>query len=447
MAQGLFGTDGIRGVAGQFPVDCEGAYRLGRIVAQVLAAGAGEVLVGRDSRPSGRLLTAALGAGLCDGGGRMVDLGVVPTPAVAWAVADRSAAAGVAISASHNPAADNGFKLFGAGGEKLPVRLEARLAAIFETPAELAPTSARGAWRTDPGAAARYVGYAVSTFPGGLDLRGLTIVVDAAHGATGWTTPAALRQLGATVVPLACDLVGEQINAGCGSLHPGQVAAAVRACGATLGLAHDGDGDRLVLVDERGEVVDGDRILGLTAHWLQRQGALTGGRVVGTILSNSGLERWLCGHGLTFHRAAVGDRNVWTMMRQHNADLGGEPSGHTIVRRLSRTDDALLTALQVLALVVSSGRTLHELAQRIELLPQHSLDLPVGRQPEWQAVAPVARAVAAARATLGAPGRVVVRYSGTEPVARILAEGPQPAVLQAAVAQIADGFRRAGLAT
>ncbi|NUQ00975.1 MAG: phosphoglucosamine mutase [Armatimonadetes bacterium] len=444
MAQQYFGTDGIRGRAGEFPIDPAGGYRLGRAVATILACGA-RTFIGRDSRPSGVALQAAVIEGLRDGGAEVTDLGMVPTPAVAYFVAAHGGAAGVAISASHNPASENGFKLFGPGGEKLTERTEARIEAAFEQGG--GPTAGRGGQVTRTDAAAEYVDFAVGTVPAGTDLRGLKVAVDCARGAASATTPLALQRLGMEVVTTCCDADGARINQACGSLHPDHVRDVARRCGASIGLAHDGDGDRLVLVDEQGEVVNGDRILGLSALALRDRGELTGGRVVGTIISNFGLESWLRDHGLTFLRADVGDRNVWKMMRHHEADLGGEPSGHTILRRLSRTDDALLTALHVLALMASSGRELHDLASHIPLLPQDGADLRVRSKPALESVPEVAAAMQQASQLLRDRGRMVVRYSGTEPVARILAEGWDPPLLNRAVGMVAQAFQLAGIAT
>lgn len=445
MSERLFGTDGIRGPAGVYPVNPEGAYRLGRVVAYELAAGGGRVYVGRDSRPSGVGLVDALLSGLRDGGTVAVDLGVVPTPAVAHFVAAEQGVAGVAVSASHNPASENGFKLFGAGGEKLPMSVEDRVERVFRAPSP-PPLGAGGRRTARLHAAEEYVEFAVRTVPAGLDLRGVRVVVDCARGATGRTTPAALRRLGAEVTAIAADGDGARINEQCGSLHPETVREVVLESGALVGLAHDGDGDRLVLVDERGRVVGGDEVLGLIATALWARGELNGGHVVGTILSNGGLERWLTGRGLVFHRSEVGDRNVWQLMRRTNADLGGEPSGHTILRRLLRTDDALLTALQVLALLASSGRRLGELADEIPLLPQLARNLRVRRKPPLEDVPAVLAATTAARAVLNGDGRLIVRYSGTEPVARILAEGPDAGLLKALVDSVAHAFVSAGLA-
>jgi len=433
-----FGTDGIRGTAGQHPVNGAGAARLGRAVAQVLGGPARTVCLGRDSRPSGAELSAALADGLRAGGCDVMDLGLVPTPAVAHFVDAHGAAAGIAISASHNPADQNGFKVFGPGGEKLPWPLEHRIENAFDATLNDAPC--RGSLEFVESAAEQYVDFALRTVPAGISLKGLKIAVDCAHGATCGTTPLALQRLGARVVPICCEPEGTKINDACGSLHPELVQHHAAANGAHLGLAHDGDGDRLILVDEEGQVVCGDRILGLSAAGLQERGELSRNCVVGTVLSNFGLERWLGDRGVRFSRSEVGDRNVWQMMRQEGADLGGEPSGHTIFRRLARTDDALLTALHVLALRQSSGLSLHDLAANIPMVPQLTANLKVKAKPAMETIPGMPLALAEAQRKLDGEGRVIVRYSGTEAVARILVEGPDKPMLQQVVGMLSAAF-------
>ncbi len=438
MSLRYFGTDGIRGTAGQHPVDGAGAARLGRAVAKVLGGPARVVCLGRDSRPSGEWLSAAIADGLRAGGCDVLDLGLVPTPAVAHFVDVHGAAAGIAISASHNPADQNGFKVFGPGGEKLPWTMEHRIESAFD--AAQTDAAHRGGLARVATAAEQYVDFALRTVPAGVRLDGLTIAVDCARGATCATTPLALQRLGARVVPVCCEPDGAHINEACGSLHPELVQRHAAAAGAQLGLAHDGDGDRLILVDELGQVVCGDRILGLSAVGLQSRGELTHNCVVGTVLSNFGLERWLGERGVRFSRSEVGDRNVWQMMRQEGADLGGEPSGHTILRRLARTDDALLTALHVLALRQTSGLTLHELAGKIPMMPQVTANLRVKAKPAMETIPGLPSAMAQAQRRLAGEGRVIVRYSGTEAVARILVEGPDKGLLRQVVGRLTEAF-------
>ncbi len=441
----LFGTDGIRGPAGQFPIDEAGAWRFGLATARQMAGSGGPIYLGRDTRPSGPALSAALAEGIQAAGCDVVDLGVVPTPAVAQQLVAHGGAAGVALSASHNAAPENGFKLFGPGGQKVTEACESAIEALFWANEPVGPV--RGRLSTRPQAADEYVDFAVGTLPAGLSLAGLKVAVDCGHGATAYTTPAALAKLGVDVVTVNADDQGELINAGCGSQHPGTVRELADRCGAPLGLAHDGDGDRVVFVDELRSTVDGDRIIGLTAQAMARRGELAGGAVVGTVLTNIGLELWLREQGIALHRSRVGDRNVWLKMLELGAVIGGEPSGHLIFRRLLSTDDALLTALQLLAVVAESGRPLCELAQQVTLVPQAVKNVRVLAKPELEGLSPVSEAITAGRALLNGHGRLIVRYSGTENLARIMAEGPDAGLLGQVVGFVETAFSVAGLAS
>lgn len=446
MAERLFGTDGIRGTSGEWPINLDGAWRLGRAVAEQMGEAGSTVFVGRDPRPWGAELSESVIAGLTAGGCDAVDLGVVPTPAVAHFVEVERAPAGIAISASHNPAGENGFKLFGPGGEKVCPSVERLIERLFPTTTSLPRPAQRGRARLRLDAIERYVAAAVSTMPPGCDLRGLSIAVDCARGATRESTPMALSLLGAEVIAVGNEDQGERINDGCGSLHPDYVRAAKAEHRADIGLAHDGDGDRLLVIDEDDQIVCGDRILGIAAQALQARGELTGQQVVGTVLSNIGLEHWLGGIGCRFHRSDVGDRNVWLMMREHGAALGGEPSGHTIFRRFAPTDDALISAIQVLAEMQRSGRRLSDLAAAIPLVPQRVANLRVSAKPSIDSIPVLRAAREQADGLLGRDGRVIVRYSGTESVARILAEGPDDRVLGQVVSLFRLAFTAAGIA-
>ncbi|MBI5831327.1 MAG: phosphoglucosamine mutase [Armatimonadetes bacterium] len=445
MKSELFGTDGIRGPAGQFPIDEEGAWRFGLATARHMARGGGAVYLGRDTRPSGPALSAAVAEGIMAAGCDVIDLGVLPTPGIAQALAAHGGAAAVALSASHNAAPDNGFKLFGPGGEKVTAACERAIETLFWANEPVG--AARGTLSPRPHAADEYVDFAVGTMPAGLSLRGLKVAVDCGHGATAYTTPTALARLGVDVVAINADDQGELINASCGSQHPAAVREAADRCGAALGLAHDGDGDRVVFVDEQRATVDGDRIIGLTAQAMARRGELDGQAVVGTVLSNIGLELWLREQGIALHRSRVGDRNVWLKMLELGAVIGGEPSGHLIFRRLLSTDDALLTAMQLLAVVAESGRPLCELAQQVALVPQAVKNVRVLAKPELEGLSPVSEAIAAGRALLNGHGRLIVRYSGTENLARIMAEGPDAGLLGQVVGFVETAFGVAGLAT
>lgn len=446
----LFGTDGVRGRTGLFPIDEDGAYLLGQATAAVMANGTQRILIGRDPRPGGAELAAALVDGICAAGCEAHDLGVVPTPAVAALLHLEGGDAGLVISASHNPADENGFKVFGPGGAKLPLALEAEIEATFRhhlgAHGRVRVVGARGRRIERADGAERYVEFAVGTVEPRVNLKGRHVAVDCANGATGYTTPAALKRLGVVVSADGHDQQGESINRDCGSLHPEHVRAVTQLHGAEVGLAHDGDGDRVVFIDEHGDAVDGDRVLGLIALWLHQTGHLAGGHVVGTVMTNIGLEKWLREHGMTLHRSAVGDRNVWALMNEVGADLGGEPSGHTIFRHLLPTDDALLTALQVLSVWSVSGQSLADLAGAIPIMPQRSRNLKVLSKPPIETLPPVHSALAEAETWLNGEGRMVVRYSGTELKARVMAEGPDEDVLQRVVDRVSNSFQDAGIA-
>ena len=436
-----FGTDGIRGHAGVFPINEEGAWRLGLATALVMGRG-GSVVVGRDTRPSGPALAEAVLDGLAAGGCAAVDLGVLPTPAVSYHVQRRGAAAGVVISASHNAAPENGFKLFGPGGAKVSESVEEQVERVFIH----GGPPARGGRRTSvPTATEEYLDFVLGTVPPGLRLDGLKLAVDCGCGATCETTPEALRRLGAHVTTIHDTADGARINDQCGSQHPQAVRATADACGASVGLAHDGDGDRVTFVDEARQTVNGDRIIGLCARAAAARGELASAHVVGTVLTNIGLEWWLREQGLTLHRAPVGDRNVWERMIELGADIGGEPSGHLIFRRLLPTDDALLTALQLLAVVAQSSRPMSELAAEIPMMPQAVRNLKVTAKPAIESVPTLHGAVDAARELLNGSGRLIVRYSGTEALARIMAEGPDVPLLDQAVAVVESAFDEVGL--
>lgn len=440
-----FGTDGIRGAAGVFPIDEAGARRLGGAVAQAMADQRERIYVVRDTRPSGAAFAEAICDGLTAGGCEAVDLGVLPTPAASFHLARHGGAGAIVVSASHNPARDNGFKLFGPGGTKVSETLEAAVEQVFVAgPSTAATRGQRLVW----GAAAReeYVDFILSTLPPGTRLDGLKLALDCAHGSTWQTTPAALERLGAQVVTMAADDDGASINHCCGSQHPEAVRALADEHGAHLGLAHDGDGDRVVLVDEDRHTVDGDRIIGLCAEALHARGELPGGHIVGTVMTNIGLELWLKRRGLTLHRAKVGDRNVWTKMVELGAQLGGEPSGHLIFRQLLPTDDALLTALHFLAIAATGHQRVADLAAGIPLAPMVLHNLKVTARPALETIPAVSEAIGAARVRLNGSGRVLVRYSGTELLARIMAEGEDDGLLHEVVSEVAAAFRHAGLA-
>ena len=439
-----FGTDGLRGVAGA-ELTPELAIALGRAAARVL--GAGRWFVGRDPRRSGSLLTAALAAGLAAEGAEVADAGVLPTPGLAFlSQADEAPAA--VVSASHNPFADNGIKLFGAGGRKLVDDVERRIeAAMLEVAGEEGPT--RGGLRSGAdlgtvapfdGAAGRYGDHLVATLEG-RDVAGLRVVVDTANGAAAGIGPAVLDRIGCDVAAvLGGDPDGLNINAGCGSTNLDPLAHAVVATRADLGIALDGDADRCLAVDHRGEVVDGDQILALLALDLRQRGWLDQDTLVVTVMSNLALHRAMADAGVRVETTAVGDRYVLDRMEEGGYALGGEQSGHVIFRRLATTGDGLLTALQVLDVVARSGQPLAELAGVVRRLPQVLLNVRVaGSAKEALAGSDVVRAaVAGVESELGEQGRVLLRPSGTEPLVRVMVEAPTDRQAHEAARRIAE---------
>ena len=447
-ARKLFGTDGIRGRAGAEPMTPELALMLGRAIAYVARRGgsrAPRIVIGKDTRLSGYMLETALAAGICAMGGRVLLMGPMPTPAVANLTQSMRADAGVVISASHNPFADNGIKLFGPDGYKLPDDEEAAIETLMEDP-KLLTYGKKGsgvgrAERLDD-AFGRYVVYAKNTFPRELTLRGLQIVVDGAHGAAYRVAPAVLAELGADVTAIGCRPNGVNINRNAGALYPAHVAAEVKKRKASLGIALDGDADRVIFVDEHGEIVDGDAVMALCGTRLSRAGRLAKGTVVATVMSNMGLERALASAGAKLRRTAVGDRYVVEEMRKDNLTFGGEQSGHLIFAEHATTGDGTVAALQVLAIMLREERPLSELARGMERVPQvlESVKLPARRPLEE--MVELSRRIAAAEAELGTSGRVLVRWSGTEPKLRLMLEGPDPVALKTIVDEMTEAARR-----
>ena len=437
MTRQLFGTDGIRGRAGVEPMTPELALQLGRAIAYVAGRGRSRtprIIIGKDTRLSGYMLETAIAAGICAMGGRVMLTGPIPTPAVANL-----------ISASHNPFADNGIKLFGPDGYKLPDEEEAAIEALLADPKLVTlGKSGSGVGRAErlDDAFGRYVVYAKGTFPRELTLHGLKIVVDGAHGAAYRVAPAVLAELGADVTAIGCRPNGLNINRAAGALHPGQVATEVKKRKANLGIALDGDADRVIFVDEHGEIVDGDAVLALCGTRLQRAGRLAKGTVVATVMSNMGLERALAAAGAKLRRTAVGDRYVVEEMRKDGLTFGGEQSGHLIFAEHATTGDGTVAALQVLAIMLREQRLLSELARGMERVPQvlESVKLPA-RLPLEQ-MTELSRRIAAAEIELGSAGRVLVRWSGTEPKLRLMLEGPDPATLRTMVSEMTEAARR-----
>ncbi len=441
----LFGTDGIRGTANKPPMDAGTALRLGQAAGRFFNRGdhRHRVVIGKDTRLSGYMLEPALTAGFVGAGMDVMLVGPLPTPAIALLTRSLRADLGVMISASHNPYEDNGIKLFGPDGLKLSDDEEAAIEALMEgaslADGLAAPQKLGRASRLED-APGRYIEAAKASFPKGRSLEGLRIAVDCANGAAYKVAPTVLWELGAEVVPVAVAPDGLNINRDCGATHPARLAELVRERRADLGLALDGDADRLVLADERGQIVDGDQILAVIAGSWARDGRLQGDGVVATVMSNLGLERHLAGLGLKLHRTKVGDRYVAERMRETGCNLGGEQSGHMILSDFATTGDGLVAALQVLALLVEEGRPASEVCRRFEPLPQRLVNVRfTGTSPMGDAE--VERVIAAAAGKLGSAGRVLVRPSGTEPLIRVMAEAEDEAAMRAAVDEIAAVIR------
>ncbi len=448
MGRKLFGTDGIRGVANIEPMTAEMMVRLGRAAAHVFKerkSGRHRIVIGKDTRLSGYMLENALASGICSMGVDILLVGPLPTPGIAFITSSMRADAGVVISASHNPYQDNGIKFFDRDGFKLPDEVEAEIEEhIFNGELDhVRPTAEEvgKAFRVDD-AVGRYVVYLKSTFPSHLTLEGIRIVVDCANGAAYRVAPAVFEELGAEVIPIGIHPDGSNINADCGSLHPECVAEEVRARGAHLGIALDGDADRVIVVDEHGNEVDGDHIMAICARDLQARGRLKGGAVVATVMSNLGLERSLAEVGLGLVRTRVGDRYVVERMRADGYNFGGEQSGHLVFLDHATTGDGVLAALQLLAVVVGSGKPLSELARVMEAVPQVLQNVRVREKRPVEDLPGVQRVLRAVEAELGKDGRVLVRYSGTEPKLRVMVEGDDEDRIRAMAAEICEAVRR-----
>jgi phosphoglucosamine mutase len=437
MTRKFFGTDGIRGRVNTPTMTAEMAMKVG------MAAGAHfvrgdhihRVVIGKDTRLSGYMLEPALVAGFTSVGMDVVLVGPMPTPAVALLTRSMRADLGVMISASHNPFADNGIKLFGPDGYKLSDADELAIEALIEAPAKLAPADRTGRARRVDDAPGRYIHAVKSSFPEGLRLEGLKIAIDCANGAAYKVAPEALWELGAEIVPVGVGPNGTNINAGCGSTAPQTLQETVVASGADIGLALDGDADRLIVVDETGRLVDGDQLMGLIATSWARQGLLKGGGLVATVMSNLGLERRLQADGLTLQRTKVGDRYVVECMRERGFNVGGEQSGHIILSDHATTGDGLMAGLQVLAELVQSGRRASELLHVFDPVPQLLKNVRFsGGKPLDDSR--VKATIADAEAELNGRGRLVIRPSGTEPLIRVMAEGDDEGQVKAVVERI-----------
>ncbi len=440
----LFGTDGIRGTANREPFVPETLARVGRALgAALLAEGLPpRVLIGRDTRRSGPMVGAAVVSGLLASGVSVTAGGVLPTPAVARLTRSGPFGLGVVVSASHNPAPDNGLKLFTAAGRKAGRRFEEKVTARLDGRPPSPLPHDPGTWASWPEAGERYLESVLGEF-GDLSLEGLTVVADCAHGAMAEVAPRALRRLGARVHAIGVKPTGRNINRRVGATHPGAAARETVRRGADLGITFDGDGDRVLFADERGRVLDGDAIMAVLARDLLSRRALARRTVVATVMSNVGLEQSLAEIGCRLVRTDVGDRHVVEEMARGGYRLGGEQSGHLVVRRRDRLiGDGLETALHLLRALRRSGRKLSGLASCFRRSPQHLTNVRVSEKPDLSAVQPVAEEIRKVESELGAAGRVLVRYSGTEPLARVMVEGPEAAATKAAAERIARRIAR-----
>jgi phosphoglucosamine mutase len=449
MTRKLFGTDGIRGKANVEPMTAETALRVAMAAGRHFTRGDHRHLavIGKDTRLSNYMLEPAMQSGFISMGMDVVLVGPMPTPAVAMLTRSLRADVGVMISASHNPYEDNGIKLFGPDGYKLSDEVETKIEALMANGLgdRLAGSHHLGRARRLEDAPGRYIEFVKHTFPRGLSLEGLKIVVDCAHGAAYKVAPQVLYELGADIVPLAVDPDGTNINRDCGATSPAAMCAQVKAHGADLGIALDGDADRVIVADETGAVLDGDQVMALVARtWHARQ-QLTGGGVVATVMSNLGLERYLEGIGLDLVRTQVGDRYVLEHMRKHGYNVGGEQSGHIILSEYATTGDGLIAALQVLAARVEGGVALSEIGRAFTPYPQILRNVAINGGAPLETDG-VKQAIADGEASLGNEGRVLIRPSGTEPVIRVMAEGQDEAQVGAVVDTIIGAIRQASTA-
>jgi phosphoglucosamine mutase len=448
--QKLFGTDGVRGEANRHPMTAEIALALGQAIALVFRGRGGRdkhrILIGKDTRLSGYMFEDALAAGITSMGVDVIQVGPMPTPGLSFLTTDMRCDAGVMISASHNPYRDNGIKFFGQDGFKLADAIEEHIEGLLgsdELQAGLATSDQLGAARRIDDAAARYVVKLKSAFPLDCSLNDFRIVLDCANGAGYKIGPVVLWELGADVHSMGVEPDGRNINEGCGSLFPEPLAARVKEVGANIGIALDGDADRVVLVDELGHVLDGDMLLAVCARDLKSRGCLRGGGVVATVMSNLGLEKYLEEQGLVLHRTQVGDRYVVEAMRAHGYNLGGEQSGHLIFLDHASTGDGLNSALQVLSIMARTGRKLSELVQDFQRFPQALLGVRVVEKKPIDSLPSVQQAIREVEAELGDRGRVLIRYSGTELLARIMVEGESEESVQVIAQHLADELARA----
>lgn len=443
----FFGTDGIRGVVGEPPITAEFMLKLGWALGRVLINGhyseaRNKVLIGKDTRISGYMFESALEAGLSAAGMDIRLLGPMPTPAIAYLTRTFHAKAGIVISASHNPFQDNGIKFFSQNGSKLPDDIELAIESELALPMQTVAPEKLGKAKRIEDASGRYIEFCKSTIPYEVNFKGLKIVVDCAHGATYHVAPSVLNELDAKITTIGTEPNGLNINTHCGSTQPQALQQAVLEQQAAVGMALDGDGDRVIMVDAHGEVVDGDELLFIIAAHRQANGILSG-PVVGTVMSNLGLEQALIERKVAFQRAKVGDRYVLEMLRAMQGTLGGESSGHIICLDRTTTGDGIITALQILTIMMHTGLPLHELKAGMQKYPQRMINVPVKRNMNAIEHPQVQAAVKAAEQQLGQQGRVLLRPSGTEPVLRIMVEGLDKQQVDTLVQELAEVVKNA----
>lgn len=441
MSTRLFGTDGVRGKAGVAPLDVETIRRLGAALVRALDQSSPRLLIGRDTRESGRWIETVLSEGASGAGATITSIGVAPTPAVAYLTRTQGFDAGVVISASHNPFDDNGIKVFSGGGEKFTERVERQVEAIVaDTSWDVAPSVPSRIGSADLIGA--YLAHLRGVFPEAAQSRGLLLGVDCANGATTPVARQLFAGLGLSPIVIADQPDGRNINLDCGSTHPQRLARLVVERGCQAGVAFDGDGDRAIFVDHRGRIVDGDAVMLMCARQLQREDRLAGNTVVATVMSNIGLELALRENGIGLLRTAVGDKYVMEEMSARGLSLGGEQSGHIIFSDYLFTGDGLCTALNVLRTMALTGRSLADHGDDLRTYPQVLLNVPVARKADLSTVAPVAEAIARVEARLSGQGRLLVRYSGTEPLLRVMLEGKDEGEIRRWAQEIVDAVKQ-----
>ncbi len=440
MGKRYFGTDGVRGRVGEYPITAEFMLKLGWAVGRALQTkGFNKVVIGKDTRISGYMFESALEAGLSAAGVNIALLGPMPTPGIAYLTRTLRACAGIVVSASHNPYYDNGIKFFSRDGQKLPDETEEQIEELLERPLETVGPDALGKAERIVDAAGRYIEFCKSTVPAWTSLANLKIVVDCAHGATYYIAPSVFNEMGATVIPIGIAPDGLNINQDCGSTKPAALRETVVEQGADLGIAFDGDGDRVIMVDHRGEVLDGDELMFIIARDRLRTGSHFNA-VVGTLMTNLGLELALRALGLDLYRVKVGDRYVMERLLAEKLILGGENSGHIICLDRTSTGDGIISALQVLAAMLHSGKTLHDLKAGMSKYPQVLINVSVTGSVDLRR-SPIQEAIKAVESQLGDHGRVLLRPSGTEPVVRVMVEGADAGVVERHARELADVVR------